>query len=147
MDRLELIGSFMLIILVIMSLYSSDDDLKPLKNDHNDDDHHHHSYHDHYDNIDYYDHTHEDFDIIQKNIQNIHISGNNKVIKNIDSSCNIRINNNKIYVNDFQVNDSVYKDFKHKNKNYKIAKVIHQNCKVFVIRDENRLLKVFSKNN
>jgi len=141
MDRLELIGSFMLIILVIMSLYSSDENLRPIK-------HHHHEYdddntHDHYDDLDYYDyHTHEDFNVIQKNVQNIHVSNNNST----KSTCNIRINNQKIYVNDFEINDNIYKDFKYKNKTYKIAKVIHQSCKVFVIRYEDKLLKVFSKN-
>ena len=131
-----------------MSLYSSDENIVSDKHHHHDYDHDHHDYnHDHYDDLDYYDHTHEDFNVIQKNIQNIHITGNNKVIKNINSSCNIRINNNKIYINDFEVNDNIYKDFKHKNKTYKVSKVNHQNCKVFIIRDNNNLLKVFTRNN
>ena len=37
-------------------------------------------------------------------------------------------------------------DFEHNGVTYQIAKVLHNNCKVFVIRKGNNLIKVFSSN-
>jgi hypothetical protein len=141
MEKLQLIGSIMLILLVIMSLYSSNE--PDINYYHSHTKHLHPHSHDFYYN-DIYD-TIENFNITQSNNQTISVTGSNNTIRNVQN-CNIRITNNRIYVNEVEIVDHLYFDFEHNGVTYQIAKVLHNNCKVFVIRKGNNLIKVFSSN-
>ena len=152
MEKLQLIGSIMLILLMIMSLYSSREPDTNYYHSHTRNSHSHPHHHDFYYNNDLYD-TIENFNIThqsnnishQSNNQTISVTGNNNTIRNVQN-CNIRITNNRIYVNEVEIVDNLYFDFEHNGEVYLIAKVLHNNCKVFVIRKDNSLIKVFSSN-
>ena len=145
MEKLQLIGSIMLILLMIMSLYSSSESDTNYYHSHTKDSHTHPHHHDFYYNNDIYD-TIENFNIINKsNNQIISVTGSNNTIRNVQN-CNIRITNNRIYVNEVEIVDHLYFDFEYNGEVYQIAKVLHNNCKVFVIRKDNSLIKVFSSN-
>ena len=135
MDKIEIIGSFLLIILIIMSLYSNDDELNSeneyLKI------YKYHAHSDDYSNDIY--HTHEDF-------QSIVLKGNNKVIKNINCNMNLKIINNKVIINNLEIKDDNFKDYEFNNKIYKISKVVLKGCKAIVLKLNQRFVKVFTIN-
>tara|TARA_B100001248_G_scaffold245152_1_gene214764 strand:- start:147 stop:566 length:420 start_codon:yes stop_codon:yes gene_type:complete len=137
MDRLELIGSLMLILLIIMALYSDEEPKNNFLLDHI------HMYkHNHFD--DYNDHIYENFNITQNTNQTISITGNNTKIKNINQNCSIKINNNKVFINNNEITNQYFFDFEYNNILYKIAKVVTKNCKVFIIQFNDNIVKVFS---
>jgi len=142
MDKIEIIGSFLLIILIIMSLYSNDNELNSeneyLKI------YKYHTHSDDYSNDIY--HTHEDFNVVQNSSQSIVLKGNNKVIKNINCNMNLKIINNKVIINNLEIKDDNFKDYEFNNKIYKISKVILKGCKAIVLKLNQRFVKVFTIN-
>lgn len=141
MDKLELIGSLMLILLIIMALYSDEDPPNNFLSDHI------HLYkHKHHDLDLDYDHIHENFNLVQSTNQTISVSGNNTTIRSIQQNCNIKINNNLVFINNKEIKDQYFFDFEFNNIIYKIAKVVETNCKVFIIKLDDKVLKVFSSN-
>ena len=147
MDKLELIGSLMLVLLIIMALYSDDEPKNHFVSDHIHLYKHDHLLDDHnYEDLSI-DHVHEDFNLVQKTNQSISITGNNTTIRNIQQNCNIRINNNQVFINDKEIINQYFFDFEYNNITYKVAKVVENNCKVFIIKLDNNILKVFSSQN
>lgn len=141
MDKLELIGSLMLILLIIMALYSDEDPPNNFLSDHI------HLYkHKHHDLDLDYNHIHENFNLVQSTNQTISVSGNNTTIRSIQQNCNIKINNNLVFINNKEIKDQYFFDFEFNNIIYKIAKVVETNCKVFIIKLDDKVLKVFSSN-
>ena len=142
MDKIEIIGSFLLIILIIMSLYSNDNELNSeneyLKI------YKYHAHSDDYSNDIY--HTHEDFNVVQNSSQSIVLKGNNKVIKNINCNMNLKIINNKVIINNLEIKDDNFKDYEFNNKIYKISKVVLKGCKAIVLKLNQRFVKVFTIN-
>ena len=135
MDKLELIGSLMLVLLIIMALYSDEEPKNNFVSDHI------HMYkHNHL--LD--DHVYEDFNLVQTNKQSISITGNNTTVRNIQQNCNIKINNNQVFINDKEIINQYFFDFEYNNITYKVAKVVENNCKVFIIKLNDNILKVFS---
>jgi len=135
MDKLELIGSLMLVLLIIMALYSDEEPKNNFVSDHI------HMYkHNHL--LD--DYVYEDFNLVQTNKQSISITGNNTTVRNIQQNCNIKINNNQVFINDKEIINQYFFDFEYNNITYKVAKVVENNCKVFIIKLNDNILKVFS---
>ena len=135
MDKLELIGSLMLVLLMIMALYSDEEPPNHFLSDHLDLYKHNHLS---YDNI------YEDFNLVQSTNQTISITGNNSTIRNIQQNCSIKINNNQVFINNKEIIDQYFFDFEYNGVIYKVAKVVSKNCEVFIIKLEDKVLKVFS---
>lgn len=139
MDKLELIGSLMLVLLMIMALYSDEDPPNHFVSDHLHLYKHNHLSYDHD-----YSHIHEDFNLVQSTNQTISITGNNSTIRNIQQNCSIKINNDQVFINDKEIIDQYFFDFEYNGVIYKVAKVLSKNCKVFIIKLVDKVLKVFS---